>query len=218
MAENAKIAALRAASSAAPQGPSGPEALAYEWMTRRGSDLVMPNRPPIDQEAWRQGRVQKAKRPPAVPGQTVGRGKSQIPPGFSGADVLAGGGRPDVSYDMGGFSGMPVEEPSFDMSYDIPVPEVPSYQAPAFNIPGFDQLARVVPQAPAEAPPSFELVPMDVDMYSGIDVPAAPVPTQVAPQPSIQPELAMIDPSLFEMIDTGYAAPRVERRGRSYFL
>lgn len=41
---NPTIAALRAASSAAPAGPSGPQALAYPWMTATGRELVLPDR------------------------------------------------------------------------------------------------------------------------------------------------------------------------------
>lgn len=83
MAENAKIAALRAASPAAPQGPSGPQALAYEWMTRRGSDLVMPDRAPVDQQAWRNSRNAKSRPPPAAiapPGTLPIASGRRVPP------------------------------------------------------------------------------------------------------------------------------------------
>jgi hypothetical protein len=74
-----KIAALRAASSNAPAGPSGPQALSYPWMTATGRELVMPaNRtppaspkaqPPPDPSAHTSFAQRKSKPPPDLGGE-----------------------------------------------------------------------------------------------------------------------------------------------------
>ena len=79
---NPTIAALRAASAAAPVGPSGPQALNYSWMNTPGQPLVIPVRPPAPP------RSPKARQPPD-PGLPPPPGSPFIQPQLPGGD---GGG------------------------------------------------------------------------------------------------------------------------------
>ena len=94
MAENAKIAALRAASSAAQQGPSGPQALSYSWMTRPGAELVIPNRSvPVAAPGGPKSRQPPVPPPAGPPGG--GRPPVTLPPGtIPGKTFPPPGGQP----------------------------------------------------------------------------------------------------------------------------
>jgi hypothetical protein len=67
MAMNAKIAALRAASPNVSQAASGPQALDMPWAKVAGSELAMPDRAPINQQAWRDSLRQSQATPGATP-------------------------------------------------------------------------------------------------------------------------------------------------------
>lgn len=194
MAENAKIAALRAASPATPQGPSGPQALVYPWMQAQGRELVVPDRAPIDQQAWRDARNAKSKRPPPPPPATGPR----IPIGPGGKSVVPVNPPPvgpEGGPEMGGYGDVYVpQEPApreafsepvyFDpgqFSY-VPEPAVASAQA--------SEPATQESSAPIEWQPNFFL-----EGFTG----AAPTPP-AAPAPAPSPELAMYDPALLEML------------------
>lgn len=184
MAEgNATIAALRAASSAAPTGPSGPVALAYPWMTRQGSELVMPSRAP----GARQSRPALPTAPTVLPAN--GFRKSTVPPqlrvGVSpGASAPAprasGGGR--VTQDTPGFvDGVTLPagvNPNWNFNPDLMDQLMPrNADAPVYAMPPQDVVAAD-PKADAVASPA---VNADLGLLEYIQ----PVPyAEAAPEPS----------------------------------
>lgn len=181
MAENAKIAALRAASPTAPPAASGPKALAYDWMSRAGSDLVIPNRAPIDQQAWRDSRGVKPKPPgnpvfdppggvfPGRPGKSVlppdvppGRPPAFDPPTFPGArepieDIVPINWRGPRNGDD--FAGPVVDEPTaFEPSFNFYTGDLTPADVP---VPQFEPASQPVmdeqpPRPPASEPVSSE--------------------------------------------------------------
>lgn len=84
------IAALRAASSAAPAGPSGPQALNYAWMNTPGRAVVVPvrssvppppkrGRPPDPTTGLTANDFRKATEPPLPPAGREGRVTNDTP-------------------------------------------------------------------------------------------------------------------------------------------
>lgn len=230
MADSAKIAALRAASPVAPAAASGPKALAYDWMSRAGSDLVIPNRAPIDQQAWRDSRSVKPK-PPSNPvidpsgGVFPGRpGKSLLPP-----DVPPG--RPPA-FDPPTFPGArePIEDivpinwrgPRNGDDFAGPVVDEPTAFEPPFNfytgdltpadvpVPQFEPASQSVMDEqppPQPTPPEARdtIMPtLDVQEYISAMpefMPYAPAAAAPAPAPAPQQlEPMAIDPAVLAML------------------
>lgn len=224
MAEgNATIAALRAVSSAAPTGPSGPVALVYPWMNTPGRELVMPVRPPAPP------RNPKARLPPE-PGLPPPPGRPIIQPPLPPG---AGGGRrgeaPGRGGDGGGWSYIgdwgsdvppyavidpgyvPPSEPAPPSEPPVePRPEPPGRRdADQFEILPLMQYIQPVPFAEAgpveprsaELPPvapvaAVELAPDPVPYMPGIFAEEAPEP--VAPvvrksEETVQPQMSVIE-------------------------
>ena len=207
---NPTIAALRAASAAAPVGPSGPQALNYSWMNTPGQPLVIPVRPPAPP------RSPKARRPPD-PGLPPPPGSPFIQPQLPGGD---GGGysfvgdwgndapeflvvgpeeppprdRPPVrrDRDMGepGSRYMPESAPSAGMDYGL---------MEFIQPPQFAQLAQE--PAPQETPPGQSQQPADdLELMEFIQpVPQAEAPV-AAPAPAVElaPEPVPYMPQIVE--------------------
>lgn len=163
MAENATIAALRAASQNAPAGPSGPQALSFPWMQAQGRELVVPDRAPIDQQAWRDSLLPKPK-PPAttIPedsgGQDGGPQDSDrhpllknlrpVDPPSLNSNPQNGDVHPLVKNlapvdppqqaEQGGDAGQPIDLSG--LMLDLPVPPMPAQPMPSQSMPapGFE--------------------------------------------------------------------------------
>lgn len=193
MAENAKIAALRAASPAAPQGPSGPQALVYPWMQAQGRELIVPD------------RTQIAQQPPSA-------GKSRPPPDASGgliAPIRDSNFPTDPNTPMSDFarrkSALPPDVPQ-EPAYSPQPGQFEAFSEPVYFDPG---QFSYVPEPPAAPAPATETAPQEpyapiewqpnffVEGYTGDALVAAPAP---APAPAPSPDLAMYDPALLELL------------------
>lgn len=175
MADNAKIAALRAATAPAPQGPSGPQALAYEWMSRRGADLVLPDRtaaaPPARPGSPKTRRPPEPTPPGAVPPGTLPPGA--LPPPKS---VLPPNPEPPVY-------GGPVD-PGIPPGFEPPMYEPPVYEPPVYDLPVYggpvyapDPVEPIgQPVAPIEREPAY----FNPDPYTFVPEPVVPPSEPVA--------------------------------------
>lgn len=193
MAEgNATIAALRAASSAAPQGPSGPVALAYPWMTRQGAELVMPSRAPVA----RQSRPALPTAPTVVPAREFR--KSTVPPEFRVG--VAPGASPPRSSD-GSF----VTQNTPGFVDGVTLPREPAWN---FNPTLLDDLMPRNPDAPVYTMPPQDVVPAEPEAPSATppqyDVPVSS--SQMAAEPSMPPT------SLAEMLQQMVPAAPAETK------
>lgn len=201
---DSKIAALRAASSERPAAPSGPQALAYPWMTAAGRELVMPVRSPPPASP-------KARRPPdpsATPAQDFMKSKpppdpsSGLPPGFRrGRD----GGR--ETQDMPGFvDGVTLPEgynPRFTYNPDLMNAFTPREGGQNLMYGG------MVPENPSaalpseEAPAAPEAPPFNVNMDLGLLEYLQPQRLQVGPSsPSVElpPDPTPYQPGIVEPV------------------
>lgn len=191
MAEgNATIAALRAASSAAPTGPSGPVALAYPWMTRQGSELVMPSRAPVA----RQSRPALPTAPTVVPAREFR--KSTVPPEFRVG--VAPGASPPRSSD-GSF----VTQNTPGFVDGVTLPREPAWN---FNPTLLDDLMPRNPDAPVYTMPPREVMPAEAEAApESSPVFGLPVSSsQMAAEPSV-PDLSFFDFTQLEQMPQAVA-------------
>lgn len=240
MADNSKISALRAATPPAPQGPSGPQALAYDWMSRRGPDLVMPDRSPVDQQAWRNSRNAKSRPPPAAiapPGTLPIASGRRVPP-INGINP-----RMPAEVRRESFGIEPAEDivpirdgivPNYQM-FDMPAGVGPqpafvnpesSPIEPTFNFESLD-FAAVQPES-VEITPAADVGSVDFAAVQPESAPIEPTfdfspadlglldsvaPTQMPAVPQQQAfDLTMIDPLTLEMLQDEYAQPPIRAR------
>lgn len=206
MAEgNATIAALRAA-SAAPVGPSGPVALAYPWMARQGSELVIPVRPstpprdPKFRNPPNPAPPAPSPRPPAPPRTWPGRGGGGGGGGRGepGGRFIVddGGGRP-------GGRGEPGGRFMIDQPQGSPPPDAQPSETPPFtNIDlGLIDYAQPLPFAelgPAEpvAVEQFaaeEPTPYMPDVREREDAPVSVAPAARKADEAVQPQMSVIE-------------------------
>lgn len=243
MAENAKIAALRANSSAAPQGASGPQQLVYEWMSRRGSDLVMPTRPSPAPPGGPKSRRPPDPAPPSGPPRGLPLPGKRVPPPDA-PDVRVPGGRVPAYATPDYQGGEPVADRSPRLSvadarafgdYSSFRPDVQAYEPQAEQRNASPEPAYFEPQqfsyvpetqAPQEQfsaavepesvaiEPTFDFNPADFNLLGNIAAPASEaMPAAVAPAQEPTVEPVMIDPAMLEMMQDEYVAPR-RARGR----
>lgn len=153
MAEgNATIAALRAAGDAAPAAPGGPVTLVYPWMTRQGSELVMPTRAAATVKP-----SGKSRTPPPATDVRVGKPfKSVAPPELRiGVRPGAPGGQLPRTSDGGRVT---QDTPGFVDGVTLPKDVNPSWN---FNPDLMDQLTPRNPDAPVYAMPPQDVVPAE---------------------------------------------------------
>lgn len=217
MAENAKIAALRANSSAAPQGASGPQQLVYEWMSRRGSDLVMPTRPPPAPPGGPKSRRPPDPAPPSGPPRGLPLPGKRVPPPDA-PDVRVPGGRVPAYATPDYQGGEPVADRSPRLSvadarafgdYSSFRPDVQAYEPQAEQRNASPQPAYFEPQqfsyvpetqAPQEQfsaavePESFAIEPTYFDPGQFSYVPESPAPQEQF-SPAVEAGSVAIEPT-----------------------
>lgn len=126
------IAALRAASSATPAGPSGPQALNYAWMNTPGRAVVVPvrssvppppkrGRPPDPTTGISVNDIRKAEEPPLPPAGREGRVTDDTP-GFVDGVTLPRNYHPTWNYDPGLMDAFMPVNPNAPI-YSMPAPE-----------------------------------------------------------------------------------------------
>lgn len=177
MAEgNATIAALRAA-SAAPVGPSGPVALAYPWMARQGSELVIPVRPTTPPRNPK-FRNPPNPAPPAPPSEPPS-GPPRTWPGRGGGGGGGGRGEPGGRFIVDDGEG------------SLPPDAQPSGTPPFTNIDlGLIDYAQPLPFA--ELGPD-EPAPYMPDVREREDVPVSVAPAVRKADEAVQPQMSVIE-------------------------
>lgn len=192
---NPTIAALRAASSAAPAGPSGPQALNYAWMNTPGRAVVVPvrssvppppkrGRPPDPTTGLTANDFRKAEEPPLPPAGREGRVTNDTP-GFVDGLTLPRDYNPTWNFNpnlLDEFMPRDFNAPIYSMPLPDPVVEQPvSNESPRREVAVSSSQMGMEPQLSDFQFDGYEIAPQ-VDEASAPAVEVAPETEPYSPQ------------------------------------